>query len=431
MKISKSKIGFLAKIVTYGFGLAILSNGTSNLAIAQSFQFNEGVSAIVNDVPITSFDVRQRVRYLFARQNITQPTDEIISQAATQALDALINERLQLQEAKRFKLNISDAEVDRIIEGRVKANGGTLQQLYSDLNASGLSVASYRDTVRAEVAWQRIVVGRFGSRVKVSPDRVKEAVSRIQASANKTQYSVSEIFIESPTPEEDAQTLKGAQTLVQKLRAGDSFKTTAEIYSYAPSAATGGNIGWVLAGELRPEVAAVVDKVEIGQVSDPIKVQGGYMIIGVAGKHEAKDLTTTYTLKQISKNLSANSDDATTRKIQAQLLASKSQVKGNCANIERVAKANGLSANNLGSIEDKDLTPELLTAISNLPQGGSTEIMRTKNGLNITFMCEKVISGEDIPTAEQIEDNLHDQELNLIARRYLRDIRRDAAIVKR
>jgi len=46
-------------------------------------------------------------------------------------------------------------------------------------------------------------------------------------------------------------------------------------------------------------------------------------------------------------------------------------------------------------------------------------------------MCEKVISGEDIPTAEQIEDNLHDQELNLIARRYLRDIRRDAAIVKR
>ena len=126
MKISKSKIGFLAKIVTYGFGLAILSNGTSNLAIAQSFQFNEGVSAIVNDVPITSFDVRQRVRYLFARQNITQPTDEIISQAATRALDALINERLQLQEAKRFKLNISDAEVDRIIEGRVKANGLSL-----------------------------------------------------------------------------------------------------------------------------------------------------------------------------------------------------------------------------------------------------------------------------------------------------------------
>ncbi|MBN8649079.1 MAG: peptidylprolyl isomerase, partial [Caulobacterales bacterium] len=297
--------------------------------------------------------------------------------------------------------------------------------------SSGLSVASYRDTVRAEVAWQRIVVGRFGSRVKVSPDRVKEAVSRIQASANKTQYSVSEIFIESPTPEEDAQTLKGAQTLVQKLRAGDSFKTTAEIYSYAPSAATGGNIGWVLAGELRPEVAAVVDKVETGQVSDPIKVQGGYMIIGVAGKHEAKDLTTTYTLKQISKNLAANSDDANTRKVQSQLLASKSQVKGNCANIERVAKANGLSANNLGSIEDKDLNPELLAAISNLPQGGSTEIMRTKNGLNITFMCEKVISGEDIPTAEQIEDNLHDQELNLIARRYLRDIRRDAAIVKR
>jgi peptidyl-prolyl cis-trans isomerase SurA len=431
MNLQKGTLSFFKNNSALCGAITFVALLVSGNAIAQSMPLAEGVAAIVNDEPITSFDVRQRVRYLLARQRIEKPTNEIIAQAAEAALDSLINERLQLQEAKKFKLKVSDAEVDRMLESRVKSNGGTLEQLFTDLRSSGLSINSYRDTTRAEIAWQRIIVGRYGSRIKIPAERIKEEVSRIQASANKKQYNVSEIYLETPYGDTDEETLKGAQTLVKKLRGGENFRANAEIYSYAPSAATGGSLGWVLEGELRPEIAAVIDKIEEGQISDPIKVQGGYMIISVASKHEAKDLTINYSLKQISKSVNEKADESTWRKAEAQVMATKNQYRNNCAFVEKAAKTNGVAVTDLGKVEAGDLSEETIGSLNGLANGGSTNISRSTNKVYATIMCEKIISGEDIPTSEQIADNLHDQELNLIARRYLRDIRREAAIVKR
>lgn len=422
--ILKSTISLVACVT---FGMSFLS---SNLN-AQSVPLAEGVAAIVNDEPITSFDVRQRTLYLIIRQGIKEPTQEIIAQAAEQALNSLINERLQIQEAKKFKLKMSDAEIDRVLANQAKQSGATLDDLFADLRANGLSIQAYRESTKAEMLWQRIVVGRYGNRVKISPDRVKEAMDRIQASANKKQYQVSEIFIESPNEAEDLQTKEGASTLVAKIRSGESFRAIAEIYSFAPSAATGGSIGWVLQGELKPEVAAIIDNIPIGQVSDPIKVSGGYMIVAVAAKHEGKAVTTTYGLKEFTKAIAKDADETAIKKAEAQIAAAKNQYKGNCDAAERAAKANNVNYTDLGEIQDSDLAEDTLARIENLKKGQSTEIVRVENELVVTIVCKKTISGDDIPTMDQIEDSMHDQEIALIARRYLRDIRREAAIVKR
>lgn len=431
MTNNKFKKNLLNKASAFVCIFAISTSFFGSLSYAQQMPLAEGVSAIVNDEPITSFDVRQRTRYLLIRQNISQPTNEIIAQAAEQAINSLINERLQLQEAKKFKLKMSDEEVDRVLEKQAKQGGATLEELFADLRANGLSIQSYRDTTRAEMLWQRIVVGRYGNRVKISPDRVKEAMERIQNSANKKQYQVSEIFIETPSAAEEAQTLEGVKTLVGKLRAGENFRAIAEIYSFAPSAATGGNLGWVLQGELRPEVGAMIDGLEIGQISDPIKVQGGFMIIAVNSKHEGKSVSTTYGLKEFSKSIPENADETAIKKAEAQLLAARNQYKGNCDAAQNAAKANSVQYTDLGNIQDSDLADELLSKITNLKKGQATDIVKFGNEMTVTIVCTKSVSGDNIPTAEQIEDSMHDQELALIARRYLRDIRREAAIVKR
>jgi peptidyl-prolyl cis-trans isomerase SurA len=56
-------------------------------------------------------------------------------------------------------------------------------------------------------------------------------------------------------------------------------------------------------------------------------------------------------------------------------------------------------------------------------------VFRSETGVHVLILCDKETTGDDIPTAAQLEDRLYDQELALIARRYLRDIRREAAIV--
>ncbi len=421
------------RVLNFAFGCFVLCATAINapLAIAQSAPLDEGVAAIVNDEPITYFDVRQRTRYLLIRQKVANVTEEIIKMASEQALNSLINERLQLQEATKFKVKMSDEEVDQILANQAKNSGSNIQDLFKELGAAGLSIKAYRDSVRAEVLWQRIVVGRYGSRVKISPEQINASWERIQASADKPQYQLSEIFIEVAAENEDEAALNGAKTIVEKVRAGENFGAYAEEYSYAPSAATAGDLGWVVLGELRPEVAAVIDKVQIGQISDPIKVQGGYMIIGVRAKHDAGALVTAYNLKEFAKAGPANADDAQWKKINSALSAAKSQFNGNCKGVEKIAKANNVNLNHLGTVSENELLPQIKTEISKLKKGDSTPIMKLGNEAVVTLICDKTISGPDIPTKAQIEDQMHDAELGLVARRYLRDLRREASIIER
>lgn len=425
--VKTKNIGYIGKFLACIIALGILPN---NQAIAQN-SLAEGVAAIVNDQPITSFDLRQRTRFLLITSGVTQPTQEMVQQASQQALNSLINEKLQIQEAAKFHVFMQDAEVDRILANQARQNGGTLAQFFNDLSSSGISIQSYRDKTRAEVLWQRIVSGRYGNRVKISPERVNEALSRILSTANRPQYQLSEIFIEVATQDEEAQALAGASTLVQQIRNGANFSRVAQQFSFAPSAAQGGDLGWVTQGELKPEVAQVIDQIQPGQVSEPIQVQGGIMIVGLRAKRAGQTPITTYSLKEINKAVPANADEATWRRAEAQVNAARSSLKKGCDGVGRAASRNGSTSLDLGQVQSSDLNQAYVSSLNGVLQGQATRPFRDNNAVHVVVVCSVDLTGQDIPTREQITDSMTDQELSLIARRYLRDLRREAAIVTR
>lgn len=402
----------------------------SNSVIAQQQQLAEGVTSIVNDEAITSFDVRQRTRFLLVTGGIETPTKEIIEQLYQQALNSLINEKLQIQEARKFKQVMSDAEVDRVLERQARQNGATLDQFFKDLNEAGISLKSYRDKTRAEVLWQKIVNGRFGSKVKIAPERINENLSRVQESINKPQYQVSEIFIEVGGPNEAQQALTGAQTLVQQIRAGAPFARVAQQFSFAPSAAAGGDLGWVVEGELKPEVAKTIETIEVGTISDPIPVQGGFMIIGVKNKRPPSLPSITFNLREISKS-HGNASEANIKEADKSLQFAKGAIRSGCKDLDKLASRSGLEYTDLGEVAENDLADPYKSSLNGLRKNGVSNIFHAENSSRIMVVCERMVSGDDIPTAEQIKDSLFDQELSLIARRYLRDIRREASIVTR
>ncbi|MFN5551794.1 MAG: SurA N-terminal domain-containing protein, partial [Hyphomonadaceae bacterium] len=106
-------------------------------SLAQQRPLSEGVAAIVNDQPITRLDVRQRVQFLIATSGAQQITPELIQRATSAALNGLIDERLQLQEAAKFKVDASDREVDRILTNQARQNGATLDTFFRDLAEIG------------------------------------------------------------------------------------------------------------------------------------------------------------------------------------------------------------------------------------------------------------------------------------------------------
>ena len=396
---------------------------------AQQRPLNEGVAAIVNDQPITRMDVRQRVQFLLATSGAQQITQDLVQRASAAALSALIDERLQLQEAAKFKVDIPDREVDRILTTQARQNGATLDTFFRDLAEIGVTPQAYRDKTRAEVVWQRIVGGRFGSRVRVTRDQIRAALDRILANTHKPQFLISEIFLEDETAAAAPQTLAGAVTLVQQIRSGAPFQLVAQQFSFAPSASTGGDMGWITLGELKPEVAAKVETMSAGTVSDPIVVPGGVMIVAVREKREPSPPRSTLKLKEMSRKVAEGSDEATWRRAEQAARLSRDSLRGGCDGVSRAAQRAGVDVVDYGEIQDGDLGEPFRAQALNLSNGQASNVFRSSTGVHVLVLCDKVTTGDDIPTADQLEDRLYDQELALIARRYLRDIRREAAII--
>jgi peptidyl-prolyl cis-trans isomerase SurA len=430
--MSKTKISGLSQLMTVAgiLGIALGVSTSPNVLLAQQRPLTEGVAAIVNDQPITRLDVRQRTQFLLATSGATQVTEELVQRASAAALNALIDERLQLQEAVRgFKSPMSDAEVDRILTNQARQNGATLQAFFADLRDIGVSAQSYREKTRAEVMWQRIVSARFGSRVRVNRDQVRSALNRILANTNKPQLLISEIYLEDENAAAAAQTLEGAKTLVQQLRAGASFPIVAQQFSFAPSASTGGDMGWITTGELRPEVIPVVDQMAAGTVSDPIVVRGGVMIVAVREKRAPTPPKSKLKLKEMSSKVAAGSAEPVWRRAEQLVRQSRDSLRNGCDGVTRAAQRGGVEAIDLGEVEDSDLSEPFKSQALALAQTQASPVFRSDTGVHVLVLCDKETTGDDVPTAAQLEDRLYEQELSLIARRYLRDIRREAAII--
>ena len=117
----------------------------------------EGVAAIVNDQPISYSDVRQRARLLLLSLGGQQPTQEQIQQITGQALEQLIDERLQLEKAAEFEMEISPDEINGAVDDMARQSGATGDQLKEQLLAAGVNPASLEEQMRAEIAWSRVM----------------------------------------------------------------------------------------------------------------------------------------------------------------------------------------------------------------------------------------------------------------------------------
>src|SRR5690606_28783325 len=174
------------RYLTAAAALAVASLG---LAAPVNAQNAEGVAAIVNDKVISTFDVRQRAAMLLMFANL-QPTPELLERARTQALRDLVDEQLQVDEASRFEITVAGDTIDRRMTEMAARSEMTLDTLTADLARNGITVTTLRNQIRAEIAWQRLIAGMYGSRVRVSENDITETQERIAANARRPQYEL-------------------------------------------------------------------------------------------------------------------------------------------------------------------------------------------------------------------------------------------------
>ncbi|WP_255500858.1 peptidylprolyl isomerase [Caulobacter sp. 17J80-11] len=399
---------------------------------AQPVQRNgmaEGVAAVVNDEIISTYDLRQRMMLLIATSGV-KATQENLPALQQKALRSLVDERLQMQELKRFDVKIEDREVDEEIDAMAKDNEMSGAQLVAGLRSIGVAPDTLREQIRAQIGWRHLVGGRYGQRARVDDSQVDATLQRIAAAAAKPQYLVGEIFLDaSSTAGGMDGALNGANQLVQQLLQGAPFQAVARQFSNASSAANGGDGGWLISGEIVPEVQAALEQMQPGQLSRPIQTETGVYIMYLREKRSGGGQTVV-DLKQAAVRLPAGASDADVAAAQTKLSALRNGLT--CSNIEeRAGKVDGVVAAPLGETPVQDLAPAFRDIASGMQVGQVSEPVRTDVGLHLLAMCGKRQDVAGLPSKDQVENRLYNQQISMLARRYLRDLRNSATIETR
>jgi len=294
----KSK--FYARAFLTAFALLASATVAAPAARAQE----EGTARVVDEViaqvnteVITLSALKREMRE--AAQGLAQakgiPLDQAEAEVAKrqpEIIATLINEQLLVQKGKEIGMSEEvEAEVNRRMLDVMKSEGfKTLEQLEAAMNASGVSPASVRQSLRGEIMKQFV----FGQEVdrkiywSLTDTEVKAYYERNRDKFRKPEtLTISEIFL-STVGKDDAEVSARGAELVKQLRAGGDFKAVAMVQSEREEAGqrtapkTGGRLGsFTLADVSNPAVLAAIKDLKAGQITDPIKIDNGYIILRV------------------------------------------------------------------------------------------------------------------------------------------------------
>ncbi|MBU1377827.1 MAG: peptidylprolyl isomerase [Alphaproteobacteria bacterium] len=393
---------------------------------------SESVAAVVNDDIVSTYDLAQRMRLLIATSGV-QPTQENLQQFQREALVSLVDEHLQFQELRRVekeqKIDIlaDDAEINEEIAEMAKGNNMSAEQFMAFLASRGIGQDTLKQQLRAQVSWSRWIQGRYGSRLRVGDDQIAATQALLAAQAAKPQYNIGEVLIDANRVGGMQQAMTGAQQLVTQMQQGAPFPAVARQFSALPTAANGGDAGWVSPSEVPPEVGAVLEQMRPGQLSQPIQVKDGVYILYLREKRAGGNATLV-NLKQVAIGLPQTATAEDEAAARAKLVAIKPKIQ-NCAGMEAaVGGAPGVIAGDLGEAEVADLAPAFREAAEKLKVNEVSDPIRTPVGLHLISVCSRRTAGDAQADKEQIERRLRGQQLSMIARRYMRDLRNSATI---
>ncbi|MBC7504947.1 MAG: SurA N-terminal domain-containing protein [Sandarakinorhabdus sp.] len=391
--------------------------------------------AIVNGDVITDTDIDQRLALVMAA-NSGNISEAERPRLRLQVMRNLIDEKLQLQEAASNDIKISEAEVERSFE-RVAQNFKKSPAAFEAyLRQAGSSPAAIKGQIRGELAWSRVLRRKVEPLVNVGDDEVQAVIAKLNAAKGKEEFHVGEIFL-SATPETEAQVMNDAARIVGQVRQGASFVAYARQFSEASTAGIGGDLGWVRAEQLNDTVAPVVMTLTANNpalaVSDPIRVPGGVAVMTLLGKRQvlaADPAEAILSLKQISLPLPPNTTEAQARETVTKFQAATVNM-GGCGGAENVARAVGAQVAINDAIRLKDLPAPLQNLLGTMSIGQSTPPFGSQQeGLRVLVLCGRDDSAAQVkaPNFEEIYAQMNDERVNMRARRYLRDLRRDAIV---
>lgn len=263
-----------------GSGSLLLPPGTPPTA-PEDQPVVDRVVAVVNEEAVLMSELQEAlVLYLRETREAMPATGLDRERLLQKVLARMVDHRLQIQEARRDKVEVTDDEVGTVMEDFVKRNGGDRPRIEEQLRAQGLTWELVRRDMRESLLAQKVRARRIGRRSTVTEAEVDGYLAENRAKfETDLKYHPRHIAVLAQPPSSTAAWERAKAEIdgiVARLRDGADFAELARLSSRDGSASAGGDLGWLARGELAPLFEEPILRVGKGEVTAPIKSDNGY-----------------------------------------------------------------------------------------------------------------------------------------------------------
>lgn len=401
--------------------------------LALPVQAQMGIAAVVNDDMISTLDVEQRIALTLATTGV-EDSAEMRAKMRPQIIRQLIEERLQMQEAERIGITVGDDDIAAAFANVNRQRGlpaGAFQQFLAE---NGVPLDTVKHQMEAQIGWSSVVAQSLRSRVRISDDEVQRAREHAAQGQNIREVQISSILLALDAPEDEPSVRALAEELATEIRGGANFSALARQFSAGGAEMVEQNQNrWVQPHQLEPVLAKVIDGLQVGQVSPPIRTLSGYHLIKLEDErtvNTAQVLDSEMLLKQITMKLK---HDAEQQEAEVLLDIAREVAKhpGEC----RENQVAGVSALDdfafdvaFQRVQFRDIMPNLQAMLANLRVGDVSEPYATPEGIHIVQLCERIDMPRQLPDENEVRDKLFREKIELEAAKRLRELRREALI---
>jgi peptidyl-prolyl cis-trans isomerase SurA len=413
--------------------LGALFLGTA--AHAEVQPLNRVVAIVDNDVVMQSqLDARLReVQQTIAQRGAALPPDDVLSQ---QVLERLIIENIQLQIGERSGIRITDEELNQAIGTIAQRNGMSIEQFRAALAKDGLSYTDARDQVRREMIISRVRQRRVAERIQVSDQEVQNFLAsdlgKMQLSEELRLANIIIPVSEGASAEEIQAAERKARELYQQLQQGADFAQLAIAHSASETALEGGEMGWRKAGQLPPPFDTMLSALPVGQVTEPMRTPGGFIMIKLlekrGGDSQVRDeVNVRHILIKPSEIRSEAETKRLVERLYQRILAGEDFAE--LAKNFSEDPGSALNGGTLSWIDPNALVPEFREVMNNTPAGELSKPFKSPYGWHVLEVMGRRATDSSAEFREQqamtvLRNRKYDEELQA----WLRQIRDEAYV---
>jgi peptidyl-prolyl cis-trans isomerase SurA len=261
------------KIIKYLTFFMLLINPTAS-SIENKILFK------VNNEIITSIDLYNEIKYLKAlNPNLKNLESNKMLEIAK---NSLLREKIKEIEISKYNLGkINQQYLDNILSS-IYTNIGlkNIDDFLEYINTFEINLEVIKTKLTTEAFWNQIIYQKFFSKLKIDKNQIKKDIESAQLTTKS--YQLNEIIFSVSQTNDYQKLLKNIKESIIE----NGFENTAAIYSISDSSKNGGNLGWISENFIDKKILDEINKIEVGQYTQPILIPSGFLMIQVKNAKE-------------------------------------------------------------------------------------------------------------------------------------------------